>query len=70
MVRDAWSVAVAQKSQREHLLATEGASTSEGVSSPTGRSAGRFLFLELLEQQHLGEVLHAKHSKGSGSGST
>ena len=31
---------------------------------------GYFLFLELLEQQHLREVLHAEHSKGSGSGSS
>ena len=31
---------------------------------------GYFLFLELLEQQHLREVLHAEHSKGSGLGSS
>ena len=30
---------------------------------------GVFLFLELLEQPHLVEVLHAEHSKGTGSGS-
>ena len=29
-----------------------------------------FLFLELLEQQNLREVLHAEQSKGSGSGSS
>jgi len=28
---------------------------------------GDFLFLELLEQQHLEEVLHVEHSKGLGS---
>jgi len=34
-------VAVSQKSEREHLLAAEGASASLGVSSPIGRSVGR-----------------------------
>jgi len=34
-------VAVAQMSERKHLLAAGRASTSEGVSSPTGRSIGR-----------------------------
>ena len=34
-------VAAVQRSEREHLSAAEGASTSEGVSSPTGRSVGR-----------------------------
>jgi len=29
---------------------------------------GVFLFLELLEQPYLVEVLHAEHSKSSGSG--
>ena len=34
-------VAAAQRSEREHLSAIEGASASVGVSSPTGRSIGR-----------------------------
>jgi len=34
-------VAAAQRSEREHLSATEGASASVGVSSPTRRSVGR-----------------------------
>jgi len=34
-------VAVAQMSEREHLLAASRASASEDVSSPTGRSVGR-----------------------------
>ena len=40
MVRDAWSVAASQRSEREHLSAAEGASTSEYVSSPTEKSVG------------------------------
>ena len=44
-------VAAAQRSEREHLSMIEGASTSEGVSSPIGRSVGRsvtyFLVIEL-----------------------
>ena len=35
-------VAVAQMSEREHLSAAGRASASEGVSSPTGRSVGRY----------------------------
>ena len=35
-----------------------------------GGQLGDFLFLELLEKQHLGEVLHAEHSNGSGLGSS
>ena len=51
---------------REHFSAVEEASALEDVSSPIGRLVGRcFLFLELLEQQRLGEVLHVEHSKGS-----
>lgn len=34
-------VALAQMSEREHLLAAGRASTSEGVSIPIGRSVGR-----------------------------
>ena len=45
MVRDAWSVVAAQRSEREHLSAADGASTSKDVSSPTGRSVGRFFFV-------------------------
>jgi len=44
MVRDAWSVAAAQRSEKEHLSAAEGASASEGVSTPTERSVERFFF--------------------------
>jgi len=43
-MRDAWSVVAAQRSEREHLLATGRASTSEYVSSPTERLVGSFLF--------------------------
>jgi len=68
-VRDAWSVATAQRSKREHLSAAGRASASEYVSSPTERSVGSFLFQELLEQPHLVEVLHAEHSEGIGSSS-
>ena len=42
MVRDAWSVAVAQRSVMEQLSAEDGASTSEDVSSQTRRSIGSF----------------------------
>ena len=42
MVRDAWSVGAAQRSQREHLLAAEEVSASEDVFSPTWRLVGRF----------------------------
>ena len=50
MVRDAWSVATAQRLEREHLLVVYGASASEDVSSPIERSvASFFLFLKLLE---------------------
>ena len=31
---------------------------------------GYFFFVELLEKQHLREVLHAEHSKGLGSSSS
>jgi len=41
-VRDAWSVATTQRSEREHLLVENGASSSEDVSSPTERSIGSF----------------------------
>ena len=42
MVRDAWSVAAAQRSEREHLSAVGRASTSKYVSSPTERSVESF----------------------------
>ena len=58
MVRDAWSVIADPRSEREHLLAAGKALASKYVSSPTERSDGVFLFLELLEQPHLVEVLH------------
>ena len=45
MVRDAWSVTAAQRSEREHLSAAEEASASEYVSSPTERSVGSFFFV-------------------------
>lgn len=71
MVQDAWSVAAAQRSEREHLLATGRASSSEHVSSPTERSVGSFfLFRESLEQPHSVEVLHVEHSEGTRSGSS
>lgn len=70
MVQDAWSVATAQTSERENLLVEEGTSKLEGASSPTRRLVMRiFLFLELLEKQHLGELLHVEHFKGLGSSS-
>ena len=42
MVRDAWSVAATQRSEREHLSAAGRASTLEYVSSPIERSVGSF----------------------------
>ncbi len=45
MVRDSWSVAAAQRSERENLSATSRASTSEYVSSSTERSVGSFFFV-------------------------
>ena len=65
MVRDAWSVAVAQRLEREYLSVAGRALASEYVSSPIEVSWDFFLFLELLEQPHLVEVLRAEHSKGT-----
>ena len=42
MVRDAWNVAIAQRSEREHLSVADGASALEYVASPTKRSIGNF----------------------------
>jgi len=42
MVRDAWSVAAAQRSEREHLSTTGIALASEYVSSPTERLVGSY----------------------------
>lgn len=44
MVQDAWSVAVAQTSERENFSTVDGASASEYVSSPTERSVEEFFF--------------------------
>ena len=54
IVRDAWSVAAAKRSHREHLYATEEASASEDVSSPTGMSVGRFFISRVAEATTLG----------------
>ena len=53
-VRDAWSVAAAQRSEREHLLVTDGASASEYVSSPTERSVGVFFVSRVSGASTLG----------------
>ena len=47
-------VAVAQRSEREHLLVTEEASSSEDVSSPTGRSVERFFISRVAGAKKLG----------------
>ena len=54
MVQDTWSVVAAQRSQREHLSAAEGASVSKGVSSPTGSSIGRFFVSRVARATKLG----------------
>ena len=51
-VRDAWSVVAAQRSQREHLSAAEGASALECVSSPTKRSVGSFFVSRVAGSVH------------------
>ena len=48
-VQDVGVVAAMQRSKREHLSVTNGASALEDVSSPIERSVGSFfLLLELL----------------------
>jgi len=53
-VRDAWSVAAAQRSQREHFSITKEASASEGVFSPTERSVVRFFVSRVVATITLG----------------
>ena len=54
MVLDAWSVAAAQGSEREHLLVAKGASAPKDVSSPTERSIGRFFVSRVAGATTLG----------------
>ena len=61
-------VVVAQRLEREHLSTASRALASEYVSSPTERLIGSFLFQVLLEQPHFVDVLHAEHSRVTGSG--
>ena len=60
MVRDAWSVAAAQRSHGEHLSVTEGALALEGFSSPTRRSVGRFFVSRVAGAITLGRSVACK----------
>ena len=54
MVRDAWSVAAAQRSKREHLSATGRALASEYVSSQIERLVGIFFVSRIAGATTLG----------------
>ena len=59
-VRDAESCCGnAKVREREHLLATEGASASVGVSSPTWRSIGRSITYFLVTELQCSSGQHA-----------
>jgi len=53
-------VAVAQRSEREHLSATGRALASKYVSSPTKRSAGSFFALSVAGTTALGRCVACK----------
>jgi len=62
-------VAVAQMLERENFSGVGRASALEYVPSPTEWSVGSVLFQVLLEQVDWVDVLHAEHSRFTGSSS-